>query len=376
MEKLEELFGCYDFQVKRVFRGRKMLMCETIDKELYGITATKASIHRLEREYLVKDYLNRQGFVLLDQLCRNKEGSFITEDKNHTAYLVKHFFVGKELSIDSLEEVEEGAYNLAMLHHKAEGMMMWLKTEEERIKKQLCQEIEEEEEEMIRQLIEKKVAGIHYFETEDGIKEQQGVNAYEWMKQRFLKKNRELKRIAEYMKKNGNKGSFGEQYNRYSSMFLKEGKKAFLELEQRMKEHQEQKRLKYGFCHGNYQHHNVLRLEEGWATIGMEQFHFAPQMLDLYDYLRKVLEKNHYAADFAQAVISGYERVAGLTKTDCETLYLLLQYPEKFWKISNHYYNSKKTWVPPKTVEKLSKVVEQNQEKSRFLVKFREDFVD
>ena len=73
MEKLEELFGCYDLPVKRVFRGRKMLMCETMDKGLYGITATKASVHRLEREYLVKDYLNRQGFTALDQLCRNRE---------------------------------------------------------------------------------------------------------------------------------------------------------------------------------------------------------------------------------------------------------------------------------------------------------------
>lgn len=376
MEKLEELFGYYDLPVKRVFRGKKMLMCETVDKELYGITATKASTHRLEREYLVKDYLKKQGFIYIDQLCRNREGSFITEDKYHTAYLVKHFFVGKELSIDSLEEVEEGAYNLARLHQKAVGMLSWLKEEEQQIKEQLRQRIEEEEESVARQLMEQKLSGIHYFETEDGIKEREGVNAYEWIKLRFLKKNRELKRIAEYMKKNGNKGSFGEQYNRYSGMFLKEGQKAFLELEERMKEQQESHRLKYGFCHGNYQHHNVLRLENGWATIGMEQFHFAPQMLDLYDYLRKVLEKNHYAAAYAQAVISGYQRMICLTKTDCEVLYLLLQYPEKFWKISNHYYNSKKTWVPPKTVEKLSKVVEQNQEKSRFLVKFREDFVD
>ncbi|MBO4996773.1 MAG: hypothetical protein J6D02_02110 [Lachnospira sp.] len=376
MEKLEELFGCYDLPVKRVFRGRKMLMCETMDKGLYGITATKASVHRLEREYLVKDYLNRQGFTALDQLCRNREGSFITEDKYHTSYVVKHFFVGKELSIDSLEEVEEGAYNLALLHNKAEGMLLWLKEEEERIKKQLRQKIEEEQEETARQVMEQKFSRIHYFETEDGIKEQEGVNAYEWMKQRFLKKNRELKRIGEYMKKNGNKGSFGEQYNRYSSMFIKEGQKAFLELEQRMKDQQELKRLKYGFCHGNYQHHNVLKTEEGWATIGMEQFHFAPQILDLYDYLRKVLEKNHYTPSYAHAIISGYGRVICLTKTDCETLFLLLQYPEKFWKISNHYYNSKKTWVPPKTVEKLSKVVEQDQEKARFLVKFREDFVD
>ena len=73
--------------------------------------------------------------------------------------------------------------------------------------------------------------------------------------------------------------------------------------------------------------------------------------------------------------LKGYEAGRHLTKAEYKALFLLLSYPEKFWKISNRYYNTKKTWVPPKMVEKLHKVVEQNQRKRDFLVKFREDYV-
>ena len=34
-------------------------------------------------------------------------------------------------------------------------------------------------------------------------------------------------------------------------------------------------------------------------------------------------------------------------------LYYRLAYPEKFWKIVNFYYNSRKVWIPEKNSEKL-----------------------
>jgi beta-xylosidase len=79
---------------------------------------------------------------------------------------------------------------------------------------------------------------------------------------------------------------------------------------------------------------------------------------------------------YANAVVRGYQEQIALTRDDFVFLYAMLSYPEKFWKISNHYYNSKKTWVPPKMVEKLSNVVQQNQEKEKFLVKFKKNYLD
>ena len=48
-------------------------------------------------------------------------------------------------------------------------------------------------------------------------------------------------------------------------------------------------------------------------------------------------------------------------------LYYRLAYPEKFWKIVNFYYNSRKVWIPERNREKLQLVVEQEKEKQAFL---------
>ena len=66
-------------------------------------------------------------------------------------------------------------------------------------------------------------------------------------------------------------------------------------------------------------------------------------------------------------MLTVYRRLA---EKDFLFLYLLFLYPEKFWKISNQYYNHRKSWIPPKTLEKLQKVLAQNEERHTFLKQF------
>ena len=48
-------------------------------------------------------------------------------------------------------------------------------------------------------------------------------------------------------------------------------------------------------------------------------------------------------------------------------LYVYLAYPEKFWKIANRYYNSHKAWLSGRNIEKLEKVVAQEDAREQFL---------
>ena len=47
-----------------------------------------------------------------------------------------------------------------------------------------------------------------------------------------------------------------------------------------------------------------------------------------------------------------------------------LAYPDKFWKIVNFYYNSKKIQNPDKTVEKLDILVAQEKSRQRLIQVF------
>ena len=121
--------------------------------------------------------------------------------------------------------------------------------------------------------------------------------------------------------------------------------------------------------HGDYNYHNVLMLPEtgGSATTNFEHFRIDVQALDLYYFLRKVMEKHKWKESLGRAMLEAYAEVRPLKPEELEVIALKASYPEKFWKIANFYYNSGKAWIPGKNQEKLERVIAQEQEKQHFL---------
>ena len=123
-----------------------------------------------------------------------------------------------------------------------------------------------------------------------------------------------------------------------------------------------------GVCHGAYHYHNVLILPDySVATVNFESMCYQPYLLDLYHFLRKTLEKNHYDYSFFEAGISGYSIYRRLAEKDFLFLYLLFLYPEKFWKLANQYYNCRKACLSGKNGEKLKKLAVQEEKRGVFL---------
>ena len=66
-------------------------------------------------------------------------------------------------------------------------------------------------------------------------------------------------------------------------------------------------------------------------------------------------------------LIRNYDRVKKLSPEELKYLYVYLAYPEKFWKIANRYYNSHKAWLSGRNIEKLEKVIAQEDAREHFL---------
>ena len=122
-----------------------------------------------------------------------------------------------------------------------------------------------------------------------------------------------------------------------------------------------------GWCHGAYNHHNIIMTSSAPATIHFEHFYHGYPILDVYYFLKKALEKNNYNFAFCETFLSNYDRFMPLSKDDLLCLYGLFLFPEKFWKIINYYYNMNKAWIPPKSVEKLKAVTSVNSRRLEFL---------
>ena len=126
-----------------------------------------------------------------------------------------------------------------------------------------------------------------------------------------------------------------------------------------------------GICHGDLNQHNIIFSSEKPALIHLEHAYVGIQIADLGNFMRKILEKYDWEERLGFEMLREYCRVHPLHRADLQGLYYRLSYPEKFWKLANHYYNSSKVWDPGRNYEKLQREIRQNISRKRFLEQFR-----
>ena len=324
-EKQKEIVDQYDVEAEGSLRNRGCLHIRT-PEGLYLISAYYESPLRLAFECELQKHLSEQGFFLLDHIRANKEGGLLSYDKYRTPFVMKRAYEGKECSLTEKADFVEACANLARFH-------------------KACREI-------VPLLEEKrKTPGV---------------------RELFLARSRELKRIRNYIRKNGKRTLFELTFTECYEDFYEEAEGA---LSDALRQEEAFFSRGYGICHGAYHQHNVLLTKKGTATLNLGHFHYNQQIFDLYFIARKAMEKNSYSKKFLEDGLRAYDRELPLKREDYLLLYLLFSFPEKFWKISNQYYNGRKCWVPEKNLIKLKKVMEQNEKRLQFLKEWRADYL-
>ena len=316
-EKQMELVEQYEVEVKNSYRSRGCLHLET-DRGLLCVVPYHGSPLRLACELELQKMLYAEGFTNVDLIIPNKEEGLISYDKYRTPFIVKQSFEGRECSLKEEQDLERACRNLGALH--------------------------------------KTLAGFQEYQVD----KRKTPSIAEQLNARKL----ELRRIRNYVKKSGRRTEFELTFTACYENFYEEAEAAAALA---LSEEEAIGKQGYGICHGAYHQHNILMLKEGEATLNLGQFHYNQQILDLYNLMRKALEKNHYQSRIFEHGLEGYEKEIRLTEADYKNLKILFSFPEKFWKISNQYYNSKKCWMPPKNLEKLKKAIEQNEYRRKFV---------
>ena len=188
---------------------------------------------------------------------------------------------------------------------------------------------------------------------------------------------RELKKIRNYVSSRKKKNEFESGFLKSFGMFYEEAQK-IIEL-QRQELAQEQKAGGgegiYGICHGDYNQHNVLFCRPGIAVLNFEKASYDVQAADLGNFMRKILEKHNWDIALGMEMLRAYSDVRPLSKQEEKQLYIRLGFPEKFWKIANHYFNANKAWVCGRNLEKLEKFICQNEDREKFLRRMAENVV-
>lgn len=176
----------------------------------------------------------------------------------------------------------------------------------------------------------------------------------------FEKHNKELKRARNYIRSKRRKNEFELMVLKDFDRFFEDGlfvceTAADMNVKRFIRETVESGRL----IHGSYNYHNIMISESNCIITNFERAKCSVQIRDLYDFMRKVMEKHSWDKTVGNQIIEEYNKIRPISGQELKYLSLKLRYPEKYWKILNHYYNNNKAWVPDKDLLKLKQVVSQ-----------------
>lgn len=350
-DRNQELLRQYNIKIYNTYRIRGAFILET-DKGLKLLKMLDGSKNRVEFENIILKHLTSLKYNYVDTFVTNSLGEIVTEDTLGNKCVLKSWYPGEESNLRDESDIYEATLNLATLHSLLREVPL--------------------------------------------SKEQIEFNGSTDLMEIFDKRNRELKRVRSYIRDKRKKNEFELFYLNSYDDFYKQATLATKLLEELDYKEIEDIALNNRYvCHGNYTYHNVIKLNNSSSnqssnknyqyseklsaanvsessnniivTTNFDKSYVGIQIMDLYHFMRKVLEKNDWDIDIGSMILDTYESILQISKSELKLLYTLLLYPEKFWKITNFYYNGKKSWVPQRNIQKLIGIGEQMERKDKFL---------
>lgn len=322
-EKIKELLEHYELDIAHIYRGRGAWICHT-DQGCKLIREYKNAPLKLEGELEIKKKLRERGFFYIDQIIKNKEGALYTKDEEGVAYIVTDWYEGKECSTRDSRDILRAVATMAGLHRVLSKM-----------------QLEPE---------------IHKSFQRDNVQYQ------------IEKRMKEFRTIRNYIGHKGKKNMFDRRFMEVYEGFYIQGEEAKMRF-LNVGYNQIYKKIceEEGLCHGAMNQHNICMCRDFIAILRFDQMHFEIPIYDLYVFMRKILEKNHWNQNLGKEMITTYHQIRAITSEEYEILYAMFLFPEKLWKIGNRYHNTRKSWLSMNNMDKLEKVIREREERNHFL---------
>ena len=313
----EAILSQYEIEIREITKGRGSFICDTNKgkKILVPFRGSKEKGKLLSR-FLAE--LQKRDFEV-EQVEWTKNGEAVSEDEyTGERFILKSHMDGTEIDTGKMEDMVASVQRLAQYHNVVEKIDI-----------------------IIDQPREAEMA----IET--------------WMRH-----YKELIKARNYMRSRKKKNEFEQIYLKYYEHNRKSAEES-LQLLEEINEGQQMVRCV--FCHGDYNQHNVLWHNGTCQMVHFENFVYNWYVIDLANFVRKMLEKNEWNRTVGITLVQEYDKIRPIRKEEFKLLYGLLLFPEKFWKITNHYMNSRKTWISGRDIDKLKRVIEQEEKRLEFI---------
>ncbi len=319
----EEILEQYEVEIKSTAKGRGALICDT-DKGTMLLKEFRGSKERAAFLYDILEYLSKQGF-LTETIVPAKDGEILIKDEmTDSTYFLKNWYLGRECDVKDREDILLAVRKLAELHN-------------------------------LTKCYQKEIPEFLKADRNSLLSE-------------YERHNRELNKVKNYIRNKNRKNEFEMLFMKVYESYKNQAHEVTAQLKRQLEGLEETvAEQMWGLSHGDYNQHNILNSQGEWVLLNFEQMSYDIMVQDLANFIRKILEKYNWNTGLGIEMITAYDNVRKLLPEELEQLYLRLAYPKKYWKIANHYCSSRKSWISGRDIEKLEKVIEQEEERKQFL---------
>lgn len=324
----KEIEQCFGFEVRGI--------CPYKDAYVAVTSAGKKLVKRVlfspERLIFVhgaKEHLVDRGFAGVDRYDVTKEGEpgFRCGD---CLYAMTDYIEGRESCFDDDEDLKKAAETLAALHRASAGYV-----------------------------------------PPDGSMTRDDLGklpAY------FSKRMNDIRKMRKQAKKG--KSRFDHLFLQHADRFINMGENALYRLSVSSYDSLvESARMERSFCHHDYTHHNILLDGQRVTVTNFDYCCFELRAYDVANLIRRKMRRCGWDISKTVLIAESYNRISPLGTEELEIIGIMLEFPQKFWRVVNRYYNSRRSWSEKVFLGRLEEVIEETGPLMAFLEAYEKYFL-
>lgn len=128
--------------------------------------------------------------------------------------------------------------------------------------------------------------------------------------------------------------------------------------------------LEGGICHHDYSYQNILMKGPTTYITGFEACGEEIRIYDLVNLIRRKMRKCNWNPQKASILLDAYSELDPITRDESVVMKAMLLFPQKFWRVANRYYNSRRSWAQKNFTGMLEEVITEYSDHVRFMKQF------
>lgn len=325
MQEIErQISRGYDIDINYVYPFRDGFNIESSSGKKV-LRKLNLSSERINFIHEAKEYLYNNNLRNIDRFLCTKEGApFICIDGFN--YTVSNAIEGRESDFDKREDVIKAAKMLALMHASSRGFNPTKNS-----------------------LPRDELGKLPFY---------------------FKKRLDEIKRIKKIAQREKRKIDY--IVLQYIDYFYDLGEDAVKKLHSsKYDEIVKKTRKERLFCHHDYTHSNIIINDGGTWLVNFNYCCFELKVYDIANLLRRKMRKCKWNVNEASLIVESYSSIEPLSEDEFFVMRIILQFPQKFWRVINKYYNSRRTWREKNYFSVFYDVVDEIDYHKEFLNDFK-----